>query len=221
MLNLLKKLFSKIKLSGFDRRWEVAQLTIHNSAEAYDKLWGDQELLKHYWQPARIEAYREVITYIINKDCGGRVVELGFGSGDFLRMLIDESSRKFEVYGVDYAESGVIRTRKIIPNGEFIHGSIYNLPYDSNYFDQVYCIQTLEHLHKPEEALQEMDRICKPDGMIILTVPNGDFDNFKGHVQFWSVSSFKKFLGPRELINFMMLNQNRAMMAALKPNKNL
>ncbi len=222
MLKLFKKIIARSKLSARCRSGEIAQLTKNNTAEAYDKLWGDQELLKHYMEPARIKAFREVLRFILKQDYGARVVELGFGSGNFLKMLVDENRQnKLEVYGLDYAESGVERARNLIPEGKFVHGDIYALPYESNYFDQVYCLQTLEHLHAPEKALLEMDRICKPDGLILLTVPNGDLDDFEGHVQFWNESAFKEFIEPRELLYFMMLNQERAMMIAFKPYKDL
>src|SRR5207237_2984057 len=39
-------------------------------------------------------------------------------------------------------------------------------------FDRIYCISTLEHLGKDEvtETLDEIRRVLKPDGLLILTV---------------------------------------------------
>lgn len=39
----------------------------------------------------------------------------------------------------------------------------------SNYFHLVICLQTLSWLEKPKEALEELIRICKPDGFIVIT----------------------------------------------------
>lgn len=42
-------------------------------------------------------------------------------------------------------------------------------------FDAVCCFEVLEHLLAPEKCLQECLRLLKPDGQIILTVPNAGF----------------------------------------------
>jgi ubiquinone/menaquinone biosynthesis C-methylase UbiE len=157
---------------------------------------------------------------VLAKNYGNRIVDIGFGSGDFLRLLTAHGGeRKFEVYGLDYSEAAANRALTLIPYGNFITGDIYNLPYPTDYFDQIFCIQTLEHLKGPERVIMEMDRVCKPDGVILLSVPNGELDKYEGHVNFWSESEFKEFLSPRGLIDFKICNQGRAFMAVLNPLK--
>jgi ubiquinone/menaquinone biosynthesis C-methylase UbiE len=41
----------------------------------------------------------------------------------------------------------------------------------SNQFDMVICEQVLEHLHNAEFALQELSRVTKPGGLLVLGVP--------------------------------------------------
>ena len=48
-------------------------------------------------------------------------------------------------------------------------GDIYNLDLDSNSSDLVICWQTLSWLDKPEFALRELVRICKPEGVILAS----------------------------------------------------
>ncbi len=48
-------------------------------------------------------------------------------------------------------------------------GDIYNLELDSDSFDLVICWQTLSWLDKPELALCELVRICKPGGVILAS----------------------------------------------------
>ncbi len=220
MLDFIKRLLGKFKLQRPDRMGELVELCKGNSSDAYDRLWSDEELLNCYLEPGRVESYLHVVRYALSKDCGKKVVDIGFGSGDFLKLLCENAPEKcFEVYGLDYAESAVKRAARIIPGGKFTTGDIYNLSYPADFFDTVFCIQTLEHLKDPENALAQFDRICKPGGMILITVPNGEFDDYEGHVNFWSPEEFKRFLSPRELIDFMVFNQDRGLMACMKPLK--
>ncbi len=199
---------------------ELVELCKSNSREAYDRLWNDKDMLKTYLEPARVESYMFVVNYVLSKSFGNRIIDIGFGSGDFLRLLASHApERKFEIYGIDYSEAAVNRASKILPFGQFTTGDVYSLPYPANYFDQIYCIQTLEHLELPAQVISEMDRICKPDGMILISIPNGDLDTYEGHLNFWNKESFLTILAPREIIDFYAYNQNRAFMVSMKPLK--
>jgi len=49
-----------------------------------------------------------------------------------------------------------------------------NLPYLDNNFDVIITIDVHEHLLKPELVNQELARLVKPGGKVIVTTPNGD-----------------------------------------------
>jgi len=46
------------------------------------------------------------------------------------------------------------------------------LPFTSEKFDVVSCIEVLEHLFRPDLALQQIYRVLKPGGVLIASVPN-------------------------------------------------
>lgn len=48
---------------------------------------------------------------------------------------------------------------------------IAEIPVDSNSFDAVMCIEVLEHVPHPVDALRELARVLKPGGTIILSAP--------------------------------------------------
>lgn len=199
---------------------DVAQLCKTNKREAYESFWGNEDLIKAYLEPARVESYMYVVQYVLSKKYGNKVVDIGFGSGDFLHLLtVNSPDRNFEVYGLDYSEMAVKRATSILPEGNFRTGDVYDLPYDDDFFDQVFCIQTLEHLKNPKQVVKEMDRVCKLNGLILISVPNGELDDYEGHVNFWNESEFRKFLSPRELIDFKIYNQDRVFMVSMKPLK--
>ena len=58
-------------------------------------------------------------------------------------------------------------------------GSDYNtdlnkekLPFKDNTFDAIMCLETLEHTLYPHKAMQELKRVTKPKGLMILSMPN-------------------------------------------------
>jgi len=60
-------------------------------------------------------------------------------------------------------------------------GSIYrivgdgcNLPLRSEIFDVVVCGEVVEHLLTPDAFIDEVLRVLKPKGLLVMTTPNGD-----------------------------------------------
>lgn len=52
-----------------------------------------------------------------------------------------------------------------------IVSDIVNIPVSSNRFDTVLCVEVLEHIPRPLEALKELSRVLKRNGSLILTAP--------------------------------------------------
>lgn len=50
-----------------------------------------------------------------------------------------------------------------------------NIPFPDNYFDEVYCAYVFEHMADPFKLLQEMRRVCKPDGTIKVITDNAGY----------------------------------------------
>lgn len=50
-----------------------------------------------------------------------------------------------------------------------IVGNIYQLPFGDKKFDNILCTEVLEHLYSPEEAIEEMRRVLKKRGLLILS----------------------------------------------------
>lgn len=49
------------------------------------------------------------------------------------------------------------------------HADLQNLQYENNYFDKVFCISTIEHVHDDKKAMNEMFRVLKPGGLLLLS----------------------------------------------------
>lgn len=69
------------------------------------------------------------------------------------------------------------------------------LPYLSQSFDFVTCIEGLEHLENPFNAIREFSRILKPGGKLILSLPN--YLNIERRMKFLITGLFSKVPSPR------------------------
>jgi len=92
---------------------------------------------------------------------------------------------------LDYQEIPIYKYR--------IVGDICNTPIRDSYFDLIICISTLEHIgmdntiynqskesnpQKQVATLEEMERITKPQGRILLTLPFGRLENHGWFIQY-------------------------------------
>lgn len=98
------------------------------------------------------------------------VVDLGCGDGQWSMQLNQGSSGR--LIGIDYNDLRLTRYRKNVPWAEAKLGSCLDIPLESNSADIVMFHQVLEHISNPTIALREINRILKPAGWLILSVPN-------------------------------------------------
>ncbi|MDY6836614.1 MAG: class I SAM-dependent methyltransferase [Thermodesulfobacteriota bacterium] len=202
-------------------------ITRLNSKEAYDLLYAQDDMLDQYLSPGRLSFYEEVAnhcsevlvtTYPVSTV---RVVDLGCGTGHLLFYLWKCLGRSphVEFWGVDHAPAAIERGKELMPQAKLIIGDIYNTNLYSNYFDLVLCTETLEHLQFPERAVKEMDRICRPCGKTVITVPDGAKDKWAGHVNFWTESDLWEFLKPFGVREILPLDNEMVFGAVLSKDR--
>lgn len=73
-----------------------------------------------------------------------------------------------DVAGENLAEMGELLGEPVL------HAPEEALPFDNDEFDCVVSIDVLEHLDTEQPFLIELRRVLRPDGRLIVTVPNGD-----------------------------------------------
>jgi SAM-dependent methyltransferase len=103
---------------------------------------------------------------------GGRVADLGCGTGNTLRWFADQVGKDGAVTGIDLsAEQLAIALARADEAGyRNIHvaeASIYQTGLPRAAFDVVHCRFVLCHLTRPMDALREMAAIAKPGGLVI------------------------------------------------------
>jgi SAM-dependent methyltransferase len=52
-----------------------------------------------------------------------------------------------------------------------LHADIEDLPFLEHQFDAIICLEVLEHVRQPQKAADELLRVLKPGGILLLTTP--------------------------------------------------
>jgi len=81
------------------------------------------------------------------------------------------------VYGVDIDLDSIKEAEEkyIKSNLKFIVGSAEKLPLERDSIDVVVSFETIEHHNKHDEMLEEVKRVLKPNGVLIISSPDKEF----------------------------------------------
>jgi SAM-dependent methyltransferase len=189
-------------------------LVLDNSRPSYDEFWQADEVVDGYEEPARKRFFSEVLD-ACDTHIHGAVVDVGCGSGYFLK-LIQSRLPNCAIHGIDFSSSSVRRCKRTITDGMFSIGDVFNLACRDNSFDTVICMETLEHIEFPHKAVEEIFRICRQAGTVIMTIPNGCYDDYIGHLNFWSEAEFKALLGVHQPAEVHYLSGKKDMVFIVK-----
>ena len=104
---------------------------------------------------------------------GAEVLDVGCGNGVISRSL---GEKGFNVQGVDVSEKAIARARSLnkFSNVKFDVVSAEQLVANGQQYHAVICSEVLEHLNEPNKLLTVLHEILKEEGVLIVTVPNGN-----------------------------------------------
>jgi 2-polyprenyl-3-methyl-5-hydroxy-6-metoxy-1,4-benzoquinol methylase len=100
---------------------------------------------------------------------GNSVLDIGSGIGIFNSVLRELGFKKIVALDNDK------KTLEINTADEKYSINLEKqLPFPNNYFDSVFAVEIIEHLENRKQLLNEIYRVLKPNGYLILTTPNKD-----------------------------------------------
>lgn len=103
---------------------------------------------------------------------GREVLDIACGEGYGSALLAQRAAR---VTGVDLAPAAIAHARSCYagrPNLEFREADCAALPFADASFDVVVSFETIEHITAQEAFLDEVRRVLRPGGFVVLSCPN-------------------------------------------------
>ncbi len=99
------------------------------------------------------------------------VLDIACGSGYGTKILA-RSARK--VYGVDIDKDTIKYAQQKFdaPNIEYKVGDGIKIPLEDNSIELVVTFETIEHIKNYSQFINEIKRVLKPDGLVIVSTPN-------------------------------------------------
>lgn len=121
------------------------------------------------------------------------MLDVGCGGGLFPRLL---SEKGYRAYGLDYSSqaSHVAWAKNGVPT---VCGELPAAPFAPQSFAAITMFHVLEHLYDPASYLQAAHSLLRPDGKLIVQVPNAASWQFLLFGENWNGLDV-----PRHLLNF-------------------
>ncbi|MFZ0565862.1 MAG: bifunctional 2-polyprenyl-6-hydroxyphenol methylase/3-demethylubiquinol 3-O-methyltransferase UbiG [Chlamydiales bacterium] len=151
--------------------------------------------------------------YFSSQPCA--VLDVGCGGGFLSNFLAKE---KYQVTGIDLSEKSleIAAQKDTTQSVVYKKGNAYSLPFQENSFDVVCAMDFLEHVEKPKQAIDEMARVLKPNGLFFFHTFNRNFVSWlfilKGVEWFVpntpeNLHVYRCFIKPKELKSYCSQNE--------------
>jgi 2-polyprenyl-3-methyl-5-hydroxy-6-metoxy-1,4-benzoquinol methylase len=122
----------------------------------------------------------------------GTLLDVGCGTGDFLEL---SKQKGWRVVGIEPNDEARAIANKKTNNSVYKTNHLLNL--ENHSFDIITLWHVLEHLPNLEEHIAEFKRLLKPNGTLIIAVPNYKSYDAKIYKTYWAA-----FDVPRHLWHF-------------------
>lgn len=153
-------------MSRFEAEWRsrFERFARTHADEAEISGWSDAGLSQ------RLRVFQSLLASV-TVPAGARVLELGCGGGTYVRLLGGLGHR---AVGLDYSLPSLQRAVAADPGrkGSYAAAEAYALPFPAGVFDLVTCIGVVQTLEDPERALDEMVRVLRRGGWLVVEALN-------------------------------------------------
>lgn len=136
---------------------------MQTSAEYWGAMWGNRPDEWAVSEEQQTPVYEAALARVSGED----VLDVGCGTGVFLRLCADRGSR---VTGID-AAAGLLELAKArVPEANLTLGDLQRLPYADDSFDLVTGFTSFFFADDLVEALREAGRVAKPNAPVVIQV---------------------------------------------------
>ncbi|UBH07625.1 demethylmenaquinone methyltransferase [Macrococcus armenti] len=151
------------QLNGQEKS-ELVHNVFQNVSTKYDRLNDIISFNQH-------KSWRKYTMKQMDVKKGSKALDVCCGTGDWTIQMAQAVGKNGHVIGLDFSENMLsVAQEKTnhIQNIELIHGNAMALPFEDNIFDYTTIGFGLRNLPDYKKGLEEMYRVLKPGGMIVV-----------------------------------------------------
>lgn len=98
-----------------------------------------------------------------------KILDVGCGEGSRLKTLLPKGKSG---WGIDISSEAISRAKSQYPKNHFQVANAQKQPFEDASFDLVYSAFAIEHCSDPKKFVDEMIRVCRPGGQVVILCPN-------------------------------------------------
>lgn len=153
-----------------------------DTPEFYEKVWSEEYNTRPYYDAVRQRALAQKV------EPGNRVIDLGAGCFGTAQFIVEELQiPDVLLIAVDYSYTA----RRIVLNRlaghhcfNYVCHAAESTPLRASWFDVVIAGELIEHYEDPAVLVQEMARLTKPGGWMVISTVNTKCPNAIAHCDY-------------------------------------
>lgn len=144
---------------------EAEELSPFYEQSYYSKTKGG--LLSKLMDMVEDKFYKDRLKQVLCEKQNGRLLDVGCGHGRFVLVAKEHG---FDAEGLEFSFSGQVLSedRQL----KIHRGTLLEIPLEDNTYDVITCWHSFEHFPKPALHLQRIKKLLKPNGLLLLALPN-------------------------------------------------
>ncbi len=172
-------------------------MTQGNKTEEIDLEWNDDDVVPDVLHPNLDFLFQQMLHLTLKEVAPGHgelILDVGCGRAiDGARL----SEKGAQVIGLEPSRVMLVRAKEYLTENNarvvLAQGIGENLPFKSQSFDKVMCKGALDHFLSPDKTMEEIARVLKPRGEMIVSIANFDNLGFRLGKRLYPAT---KFLSP-------------------------
>lgn len=173
-------------------------------------------LMMRLWNKVYLPLVKWAMKYI-DLHAGSTVLDIGIGNGASSAYLA-QKFHTVSVVGIDISPDAILQAKKRYPPDMFHFEimDVHNLTFEADQFNLITAFQTHFHWNNLKQALDEIHRVLKQDGLVVLACETAKINYFLPELK--NSTDFRNFVSR---IGFTLTSQrvtNQWMMYTLQKN---
>jgi SAM-dependent methyltransferase len=172
-------------------------MTWADNTSKVDLEWNDDDVVPAVVYPNLDFLFQQMLSLTLKEVAPGRdelILDVGCGRAIDGARLWQEGAR---VVGLEPSRVMIVRAREYLEENDarvaLAQGVGEHLPFKAHSFGKVMCKGALDHFLSPGQTMQEISRVLKPQGELIVSVANFDSLGFHVGKRLYPIT---KFLSP-------------------------